>query len=64
VKQAIEEALKGTAHAVTDAALDMIPSTTVQIGGEAGETLGELLEAIEDNDDVQKVYTNAEWGDA
>jgi YebC/PmpR family DNA-binding regulatory protein len=62
VKEAIDEALKGTAHAITDAALDMIPNTTSNVTGEAAEQLGTLIEALEDNDDVQKVYTNAEGG--
>jgi transcriptional/translational regulatory protein YebC/TACO1 len=38
----------------------MIPSTTVRISGEHAELLSELIDALEDNDDVQKVYTNAE----
>jgi transcriptional/translational regulatory protein YebC/TACO1 len=60
VKQAIEEALKGTGHAITDAGLDMIPNTTAEVSGDAAETLAQLVEALEDNDDVQKVYVNAE----
>lgn len=60
VKQAIEHALAPTGHAITDAALDMIPSTTARIAGEHADTLAELLEALDDNDDVQKVYVNAE----
>lgn len=63
VRQAIEDALKPTSLAIVDAALDMIPSTTVQIAGEHAQLLSDLLDALEDNDDVQKVYSNAESPD-
>jgi YebC/PmpR family DNA-binding regulatory protein len=60
VKQAIEAGLRGTTLAVTDAVLDMIPSTMAAVGGEHADTLAEMLDALDDNDDVQKVYNNAE----
>jgi YebC/PmpR family DNA-binding regulatory protein len=63
VRQSIEESLQSTPLAIVDAALDMIPSTTVQISAEHAGLLGELIDALEDNDDVQKVYTNAETPD-
>jgi len=37
-----------------------IPKTTVALGDEDGAKLGELIEALEENDEVQSVYTNAE----
>lgn len=60
VRQAIEDALKPTAHAIVEAGLDMVPNTTAAISDEAAQSLAELVDALEDNDDVQKVYTNAE----
>jgi transcriptional/translational regulatory protein YebC/TACO1 len=36
----------------------MIPSSTVTVSGKSAETLLKLLEAIEDNDDVQGVSSN------
>jgi YebC/PmpR family DNA-binding regulatory protein len=60
VRQAIDDALKGTAHAITDAALDMIPNTAARVEGDAADQLADLTDALDDNDDVQKVYTNAE----
>jgi YebC/PmpR family DNA-binding regulatory protein len=36
------------------------PRTTVPISPEDGEKLGTIIEAIEEHDDVQGVYTNAE----
>ncbi len=37
-----------------------IPKTTVPLSDEDGEKLIALVEALEDNDEVQSVYTNAE----
>lgn len=36
------------------------PQTMVPLSDEDGEALSSLLEELEDNDDVQEVYTNAE----
>ncbi|HAO64461.1 TPA: hypothetical protein DCQ44_00580 [Candidatus Taylorbacteria bacterium] len=37
-----------------------IPKTTVALSDEDGAKLGDLIEALEENDEVQNVYTNAE----
>lgn len=37
-----------------------IPKTTVTLGDEDGAKLGELVDMLEENDEVQAVYTNAE----
>ena len=37
-----------------------IPNTTVALSDEDGAKLGDLIEALEENDEVQAVYTNAE----
>ncbi|MDQ3014460.1 MAG: YebC/PmpR family DNA-binding transcriptional regulator [bacterium] len=39
---------------------EWIPTTTVQIGEEDSTTLENLIEELEENDEVQDVYTNAE----
>lgn len=39
---------------------EWIPSTTVTLSGEEGEKLEEIIEALEENDEVQSVFTNAE----
>jgi len=36
------------------------PNTTVPLSDEDGEALGDLLEELDEHDDVQEVYTNAE----
>lgn len=38
----------------------MVPTTTVNVTGEAADQLLRLLELLEDHDDVQNVYTTAE----
>jgi YebC/PmpR family DNA-binding regulatory protein len=42
------------------AELTMIPATTVEISGETARKVIALVEALEDNDDIQKVHTNFE----
>ncbi len=37
-----------------------VAQTTVPLSDEDGEKLGELVDALEENDEVQDVYTNAE----
>lgn len=39
---------------------EWVPQTTVQIGEEDGTKLSEIVDALEENDEVQDVYTNAE----
>ena len=41
------------------AEVTMRPETTVELAGEDGQRMQKLLDAIEDLDDVQTVYTNA-----
>ncbi|MDH3453972.1 MAG: YebC/PmpR family DNA-binding transcriptional regulator, partial [Desulfuromonadales bacterium] len=36
----------------------MIPQTQVQLAGKPAETMLKLMDALEDNDDVQNVYAN------
>jgi YebC/PmpR family DNA-binding regulatory protein len=56
--QAVKEAL--TAKGVTFQAADitMIPKNTVKLQGKEAEQTLRLMDALEDNDDVQNVYSN------
>lgn len=56
VKQALETAELPPAHAE----ITMRSETTVTVGDEAGRKTLKLIERLEDLDDVQNVYTNAE----
>jgi len=40
--------------------MNWIPTTTTPISDEDGQKLSDLIEAFEENDDVQEVFTNAE----
>jgi len=56
VKSAMEEAAIPTA----DSEITMLPSTTVSLTGKAAEQVIRLMGALDDCDDVQKAYTNAD----
>ncbi|MBW2040963.1 MAG: YebC/PmpR family DNA-binding transcriptional regulator [Deltaproteobacteria bacterium] len=43
--------------------ITMLPSTTANLSGKDAEQMVRLMEALEDCDDVQKVYTNADIPD-
>jgi len=43
-----------------DAEITMLPQSTVNLEGKEAEQMVKLMEALEDCDDVQKVYTNAD----
>lgn len=47
----------------SEAGLVQIPKTTVEVSGHDAETLADLLELLEDHDDVENVFTNAEFVD-
>lgn len=46
---------------VENASLQWIAKNTIEIGGEAAEKLMKMIDMIEDSDDVQNVYTNADF---
>jgi YebC/PmpR family DNA-binding regulatory protein len=60
----VQDTLRARAIEVVDAALAMIPKTTVRVDGRDAEKLLGLLEALEDQDDVQNVYSNLDIDEA
>ncbi|MBX6351744.1 MAG: YebC/PmpR family DNA-binding transcriptional regulator [Thermoflavifilum sp.] len=46
---------------VEDAELTYVAQSTVPVSGETADRVMDLIEALEAHDDVQNVYTNAEW---
>ncbi len=58
--QAARDAIEKAGMTVSQAELTMIPETSAALAGEQAKTMLELVEALEDLDDVQKVYHNAE----
>jgi len=59
----VKEALIAANIEIASAEIAKIPENTVELTGDPAEKLVNLVELIEDNDDVQKVYTNADIPD-
>jgi YebC/PmpR family DNA-binding regulatory protein len=55
---AVREALEAQQFRVDDAELAMVPKNTVKVEGADAERLIKLLEALEELDDVSKVFSN------
>ena len=60
---AVRDALEGLFGVAEDAHLDWKPQNTVGVDEETAKTLLKLLDALEDNDDVQRVAANFEVDD-
>src|SRR6185369_747298 len=54
----VQKALKGKKLEVKEASLAMVPKNLVAIEGHKAESLLKLLDALDENDDVQNVYGN------
>ena len=54
----VQDALKKADVQIAEAELAMVPKNTVNVKGDDAKSLFKLLEAIEDLDDVQKVWAN------
>jgi YebC/PmpR family DNA-binding regulatory protein len=64
--EAFERVRKAFAAAelvIENASLQWIAKNTVKVSGEDSEKVMKLIEAMEDNDDVQNVYSNADFDD-
>ncbi|WP_369601647.1 YebC/PmpR family DNA-binding transcriptional regulator [Hahella sp. SMD15-11] len=58
--EAVREALKAAGLAFEEAEVTMVPSTTVELDVETARTVLKMIDMLEDLDDVQNVYTNAD----
>lgn len=58
--ESVRRFLHGQGVAIESAELSMLPQTLISVEGEAAEKALKLLNALEDHDDVQNVYTNAD----
>lgn len=54
----VQSGLRERGVSFEDAELAMVPTATVHVGGAEAQRLIRLLEALDDVDDVQKVYSN------
>lgn len=57
----VVDGLKEAGLEPVDAEVTMSPSTEAEIDAETAETVGKMIDLLEDLDDVQNVYTNARW---
>lgn len=57
---AVRAALRSAGLKTGEAGLDMIPALTVTLDGPTARSLLELIDALEDDEDVKKVYSNAD----
>lgn len=60
----VKEALGGSGVEFNEAELSMIAKNEVEVSGNDAEKLIRLLDALDDCDDVQKVYSNGDIDDA
>lgn len=56
----VRETIEKAGYSFASAEINMIPENTVTLGAETQEKVARLLEMLEDLDDVQNVYHNAE----
>ncbi len=61
---AVRDALEARFGAPESAKLEWIPTTTVDLDEEKARDVLKLVDALDDNDDVQNVYANFEVSDA
>lgn len=61
---AVQEALKARGLEWESAELAMVPRSTISVEGSDAEQLLKLLDLLDDSDDVQKVYANADVDEA
>jgi YebC/PmpR family DNA-binding regulatory protein len=62
--EAVRRALTEQKIAIASAELAMVPKVTVDLSDKEGEQVLRLLDRLEELDDVQRVYSNAEFSEA
>jgi YebC/PmpR family DNA-binding regulatory protein len=61
--EAVRTQLEKSGYPIEEARNALVAANLIRVAGEESAKLVKLLEAIEDNDDVQNVYTNADIQD-
>jgi len=59
----VRAALEKAGHTLGDSSIEMLPLVSTNVGGSDAESLAEMIEALEENDDIKRVYSNAIWPD-
>lgn len=60
----VQQAMKAAGIALSEAELSWVPSNEIDVTGRDAEKLVKLLDALDDCDDVQKVYSNGNIDDS
>lgn len=60
---ALQSALEAAGFTVSDVEVSLVPSTTIELEGDAARKMLKLMDALEDYDDVQNVSANFEMSD-
>ncbi|HOJ78551.1 MAG TPA: YebC/PmpR family DNA-binding transcriptional regulator [Bacillota bacterium] len=60
---AVRQLIEQNGIAIKSAELTKVPQNTIEVSGEQAQQVIKLIEALEDNDDVQNVYSNADIPD-
>jgi YebC/PmpR family DNA-binding regulatory protein len=60
----VRAALEKKKYPISKAETNLIPKTTIELDDKTGTQAYRLIEKLEELDDVQNVYTNAEFSDA
>ena len=60
----VRDGLEAAGSAIASAELTLVPKNTVALEETAARRLLKLIDALEDNDDVQDVYANFDIPDA
>ena len=63
VFDSVQQALEANNIAVISAQITMIPDTNTTLAGDEAAKMVKLIDALEDHDDVQEVYTNGDFPD-
>jgi YebC/PmpR family DNA-binding regulatory protein len=58
--EAVRGAIEAAGIAIAEAEITMLPASYIALEGKEAEQMVRLMDMLEDNDDVQKVYTNAD----
>ena len=59
--QEVQKSIEAESVPVRSAEMSMVPKTTIALGGKEAEQTLRLLDALEDLDDIQKAFTNADF---
>jgi transcriptional/translational regulatory protein YebC/TACO1 len=61
--EAVKKSIIEAGIPLGDAEVTMLPQSYVRLSGKEAEQMVKLMDALDDSDDVQKVYTNADIAD-